>query len=268
MDKNYSNKLTKLIKKEGFYFILFLCLSIIATVMVIKSKQPVSSTTVEKAIVAQPTASAKPTHNNSTTKENSTSTKNVNSSDKNTSDNSSKSTDSKTAQGSTKTTNSSTAATENANSTTKGSSVSVNSNTATTSFKKPVTGVVVRHYSEIPVAVDSTGMNWSSHLSIDIKADKGSAVVAAMAGVVEEIGYDSDGEYIVINHQNGIKTVYSNLDEGITVKLKQKVEKGEAIGKVGDTSLNGKYLQPVCSFLSFKVLKGNVTVDPEKYVKY
>ncbi|MHC8523890.1 M23 family metallopeptidase [Rossellomorea sp. H39__3] len=55
-------------------------------------------------------------------------------------------------------------------------------------------------------------------------------------GVVESAGWN-DGGYgnkIVIDHQNGYKTIYGHL-ASISVKAGQKVEQGQKIGVMGDT---------------------------------
>ncbi len=254
MDKNNFNKMSKIIKKEGFYLVLFLCLCIVAAVAVIKTKSRVNS--VKPPVVLQPAE---------TSDESSLNTGGLN-------------TDNTEINNAKQVTNSNTNSNANTNANNNASNVSAapkgtNSSAAvsaavSTAFTRPVEGKVVRQYSEIPVAVDSTGTKWSTHLGIDIQAAKSTPVTAVLDGVVEEIGYDSDGQYVKINHQNGLKTLYANLDEKVVVKVNQKVSRGELIGKVGDTTLNGKYEQPICDFLSFKVFKGNDTADPAKYVKY
>jgi murein DD-endopeptidase MepM/ murein hydrolase activator NlpD len=73
------------------------------------------------------------------------------------------------------------------------------------------------------------------HSGIDIADDSGSTIVATAKGKVEEEGWDSQkGNYIIIAHGYGIRTVYMHLVK-INVSKGQQVEKGEAIGKMGST---------------------------------
>lgn len=126
---------------------------------------------------------------------------------------------------------------------------------------------MARAYSEDPVYWDSTS-SYRPNLGLDIKADIGKPVMAAMDGKVEEIDTATqDGMKIVINHQNGLKTVYSNLDQKVKVSKGQSVTKGTIIGIVGKTTLRSAY-EKYGDHLHFEVLKGNDFVDPAKYVKY
>lgn len=102
------------------------------------------------------------------------------------------------------------------------------------------------------------------HTGVDLTARKGTNVYATGDGVVEvaggkQKGYSGYGVLIVINHQNGFKTIYAHLSE-VEVKAGQKVKRGELIGHVGSTGLaqgphlhyeviqNGKKVNPVYYF--------------------
>ena len=61
------------------------------------------------------------------------------------------------------------------------------------------------------------------------------AVYAADTGVVETASYNSiDGNYVVIDHQNGYKTHYGHMSQ-ILVSVGQTVTRGEQIGIMGST---------------------------------
>ena len=142
------------------------------------------------------------------------------------------------------------------------------SNTNSTTFTKPVEGTVARAYSEDPLWYDTTN-TYRPNFGIDIKAELGKDVVAALDGKVSEVG-DSKQGYgmeIVIDHQNGLKTVYSNLEDNVLVTKGKTVKKGDKIGKVGNTTLRTSY-EKYGSHLHFAVLKGKLFVDPARYVKY
>ena len=79
---------------------------------------------------------------------------------------------------------------------------------------------------------------WVTHLGIDIKADKTTVVKAAEAGTVKSIKNDPRyGLTIVIDHGDGMQTVYANLLTSEFVVEGEKVEKGQSIGTVGNTAV-------------------------------
>lgn len=80
------------------------------------------------------------------------------------------------------------------------------------------------------------GKRWGrTHKGIDIARPASRTIKAADHGVVQSAGWDGGyGNKIVIDHNNGMKTVYAHLSS-INVKVGQKVEKGSKIGIMGST---------------------------------
>jgi murein DD-endopeptidase MepM/ murein hydrolase activator NlpD len=114
-------------------------------------------------------------------------------------------------------------------------------------FSWPVIGARITSYM---------GMRWGRmHQGIDIVGN--SSILAADEGVIEYAGYKSGGlgNAIIINHNNGFKTVYGHM-KSVKVKEGQIVEKGDVIGIMGSTGhstgthlhfevhLNGKIKNP------------------------
>ena len=99
------------------------------------------------------------------------------------------------------------------------------------------------------------------HSGIDIGAPTGTPVRAAMAGRVSFVGYDDTfGNYIVINHHSGYRTLYAHLSV-TRVRAGSYVANGERIGDVGSTGLStGPHLH-------FTVYKNGVTVNPRALMK-
>jgi len=82
-----------------------------------------------------------------------------------------------------------------------------------------------------------------------------------MAGRVQATGYDANsGNYIVIAHHGGYKTLYAHLSL-IRVKEGQYVKTGDQIGNVGSTGLS------TGSHLHFTVYKNGVTVNPRTLLR-
>jgi murein DD-endopeptidase MepM/ murein hydrolase activator NlpD len=101
----------------------------------------------------------------------------------------------------------------------------------------PVFGEVTFEFSKDKLIYSKTLEEWRAHDGLDIAADRGTAVKAAAAGVVSAVKNDPRyGILIVIDHGNGLKTVYANLASDESVSVNQKVEQGEVIGCVGDTA--------------------------------
>lgn len=106
---------------------------------------------------------------------------------------------------------------------------------------------------------------WVTHLGIDIKADKTTVVKAAEAGTVKSIKNDPRyGLTIVIDHGDGMQTVYANLLTSEFVVEGEKVEKGQSIGTVGNTAVFEIADEP---HLHLEILKDSIQVDPNIYLK-
>lgn len=105
------------------------------------------------------------------------------------------------------------------------------------------------------------GQRWGSlHKGIDIARPSNYTIKAADNGVVVSAGWDGGyGNKIVIDHQNGYRTVYAHL-KTINVSVGQKVERGSAIGIMGSTgNSTGVHLH-------FEVYKNGSLKNPKDYL--
>lgn len=133
------------------------------------------------------------------------------------------------------------------------------------SFEKPIDGEIVKEYAKDNLIYSNTLQEWTTHLGIDIKADKTTVVKSAEAGKVKSIKNDPRyGLTIVIEHDNGYQTVYSNLLSSEFVVEGEKVEKGQSIGTVGNTAA---FEIADEAHLHFEILKDSIQVDPNIYLK-
>ena len=112
-----------------------------------------------------------------------------------------------------------------------------------------------------PFGIRSLG----NHKGIDIsgKNASGCLVVAGASGVVTEAGYNSGGygNYVKINHGNGIETLYAHmLDNSLAVSAGDVVQKGQVVGQVGNTGYS------FGAHLHFEVRINGVKVDPAPYL--
>lgn len=132
-------------------------------------------------------------------------------------------------------------------------------------FSFPVDGEVVKEFSMENLQYSATLEEWTTHQGIDIKADRTTVVKAAEAGTVKAIKNDPRfGLTVIIEHQDGYKTVYSNLLTTEFVTEDEKVEKGQTIGTVGNSAVFEIADEP---HLHFEIIKDGEYVDPMKYLK-
>lgn len=125
----------------------------------------------------------------------------------------------------------------------------------------PVAGDIVMDYSTDVAIYDQTLEQYRTNDSVCIAAEQGTAIKAAGDGVVEFVGQDGkNGQTIVINHNNGWKTTYSQLDENVLVGQGDSVKAGQEIGSVGYPS---KYSVALGSHLDFQVTRDDQTIDPK-----
>lgn len=128
------------------------------------------------------------------------------------------------------------------------------------SYIRPVEGETMKEYSMDKVLYSKTLDMWKTHNGIDIHASIGDEVKASEKGTVERVYKDTlYGYSVIINHQNGIKTIYRNLDDEILVKEKDEVEKLAVIGRVGNTA-NSECKDN--SHLHFEVVQNSQIVNP------
>jgi murein DD-endopeptidase MepM/ murein hydrolase activator NlpD len=98
------------------------------------------------------------------------------------------------------------------------------------------------------------------HPGIDIGSPPGTPVAAPAAGtVVAAASWGDFGRHVTIDHGHGVRSLYGHLRE-IDVKLGQKVEKGQILGRVGST---GRSTGP---HLHYELLVEGSPVDPRGFL--
>ncbi|QCK14875.1 M23 family metallopeptidase [Mangrovivirga cuniculi] len=101
------------------------------------------------------------------------------------------------------------------------------------------------------------------HWGIDFSAPRGTPIYSTGDGKISRVvrsnkrtGY---GNYVEIDHGYGFKTRYAHM-QTISVRVGQKVSRGETIGKVGNT---GGSTAPHCHY---EIMKDGKKVDPILYM--
>ena len=112
-------------------------------------------------------------------------------------------------------------------------------------FLPPVKGTIIREYTK------------GKNEGINIKANPGTSVQAADAGVVAAITKSGEGvPIIVIRHPDNLLTVYANVTD-VGVAKGDKVTRGQSIAKLRGGN---------DAYVHFEVRKGFDSVDPAPYL--
>lgn len=142
-------------------------------------------------------------------------------------------------------------------------------------LKQPVKRIIIKGTKVIPSHGEGSfawptaggyissqmGYRWGKlHKGIDIARPSDRTIKAADNGIVVSAGWGNGyGNRIIIDHQNGYRTLYGHMSS-LKVKAGQTVSKGMAIGIMGSTG------DSTGVHLHFEVYKNGSLVNPLKYV--
>ncbi len=133
----------------------------------------------------------------------------------------------------------------------------------TTVFTWPVRGTLSREFSLEVFAYDSTMGDWRTHSGLDLETDVGTQVIAAGSGTVSAVAEDPlMGTMVVIDHGEGLESLYANLAEQPSVKVGDVITTGTVIGAVGNTALAES---ASAAHLHFEMKQDGLAVDPVSY---
>lgn len=120
-------------------------------------------------------------------------------------------------------------------------------------FLRPVVGRVLSGFGEKPDGRRNDGIN--------LAAPRGTPVRAAENGIVVYAGeaIPGFGRLLLIRHADGFTTAYGHLERA-TVAVGDRVERGQVIGRVGDTG-DVKTAQ-----LHFQLRNGRTPIDPRPHL--
>lgn len=130
---------------------------------------------------------------------------------------------------------------------------------------EPLKGEVLMAFSVDQLVYSPTLADWRTHDGVDISAKPGATVLAATAGTVASVeDHPLMGTTVVIDHQGGYTTTYSNLQSKPTVEPGDLVTAGQIIGAVGATASAEAAQSP---HLHFSVTQDGEAVDPGEFLK-
>ncbi len=131
---------------------------------------------------------------------------------------------------------------------------------ALSQLQPPVDGSVIRVFAINSLIWSETLGQWMTHPGVDVTANKGDPVYAVLAGTVTAVYADDMlGTTVVIDHGNGLESVYSSLAEQPPVKEGDEVISRQEIGRIGDTAL-GECAER--SHLHFELHYNGSPIDP------
>ena len=130
----------------------------------------------------------------------------------------------------------------------------------------PSSGLITTIFWCDNVFCHSNGGRVNGHSAIDIAASENADVIAVRDGVViscgfgdYENGHSGYGNYIEVDHGDGVMTQYAHL-YSIYVEAGQSVVAGQVIGGVGNTG------NSTGNHLDFAIEKNGMRCDPLEYL--
>lgn len=104
---------------------------------------------------------------------------------------------------------------------------------------------------------------YSGHTGIDLASPVGAPTRAAASGTVvavRDLGRRSYGKYIVVDHGNGVSTLYAHNSQ-LLVSVGQTVSQGQTIARSGQT---GRATGP---HIHFEIKVNGRAINPERYIR-
>lgn len=109
------------------------------------------------------------------------------------------------------------------------------------------------------------GPRWGSfHSGIDLSTHApNTSILAAKSGIVTTAANASDyGYYVIINHGNGLSSLYAHMLPGMNVSVGQRVEQGQKLGIMGSTG------DSTGVHLHFEIRENGVRKNPELFMSF
>ena len=130
-------------------------------------------------------------------------------------------------------------------------------------FSAPCEGSLLQEFSIHAPLYNETLDDWRVHMGVDISAPLGTKVKAIADGIISNKFDDlRHGYTVIIDHEGGFRSVYSNLAELDTAVIGCRIPRGTIISSVGDTTL---YETIADTHLHLELMKNEEHVNPLEY---
>ncbi len=131
-------------------------------------------------------------------------------------------------------------------------------------YRMPLSGKIQKEFSTDELLWDETMQDWRTHSGVDIEADYGAEVDTSAPGIVVDVSESEKyGVSVKIQHQDGIITIYKNLDKAV-VKKDDNLDEGQMIGTVGN---KGEFEFSQKPHLHFEVVSEEKYINPLDLIK-
>lgn len=132
-------------------------------------------------------------------------------------------------------------------------------------FRMPMNSLtVLKEYSEEHI-LNQTLDQWTTHRAYSLTSED-LKVYAIAKGTVEETGYTFElGNYVVIAHENGLKSFYGSLNNELLVSKGANVEKGQTLALASDSAEN--YFKDG-NHLFFRMYNNAEIINPSQYLAF
>lgn len=131
-------------------------------------------------------------------------------------------------------------------------------------FVAPVQGKVIEGYLGDDLVYNEALKDWRTHSGVDFEAVMGEEVRVSAKGVVESVFDSNMGRCVIVDHKNGYKTMYANLEEDTVIAEGDELKAGDVIGKVGNTALGDMTDLP---HVHFEMMKDGNNVNPVDFIE-
>jgi len=134
-------------------------------------------------------------------------------------------------------------------------------------FGLPIDGdfTMLKGFCDVDLQYNATLRQWRSHRAIAIGAVEGTRVVSTFAGRVQSVRNTIYGTTVIVDHENGLSTVFKSLARDTAVNPGDRVEKGQKIGTVGTTSTVEFTTTP---HVRVEVLQDGTRIDPNEFIDF
>ena len=95
---------------------------------------------------------------------------------------------------------------------------------------------VIKDYNGTGLSWNATLSWWEAHEGVDLISDN-SKVYAIADGTVIAVTEDGlEGAKIILEHENGLQSIYSSLSTGLNLSVGNKVSKGDHLGNASSSA--------------------------------
>lgn len=135
------------------------------------------------------------------------------------------------------------------------------------SFALPVNGaVILKDYVADTLVWNADLKLYETHKAVQLSSETDLSVYSVLDGEIISVENNYlEGGKVKIKHDNGFVSVYSSLSDGITLKVGDKINKGDVIGTMSDSAANESLSG---SHLHFELLKDDALVNPNDYISF